>query len=120
MKNRKDPTSEESVREALDNLWKGTEMERVMKQIEQERRVARNRKMLATFLTGRLNPEFLRANTHVVALRGRSDQNNEKAVVAWAHRAIDGHPEQLDELTSEFMLDCYAELTTILLENQYL
>ncbi|PLX61148.1 hypothetical protein [Sedimenticola selenatireducens] len=112
-------TIDESVREALDNLYKGTEVEQAMTQAEKSRRAKRNRNMLASFLTGRLNPEFLRLNTHVTNLHGCTDQNNEKAVIRWAHRKIEDNPEQLEKLTAEFMVECYEELTEILLENQY-
>ncbi|MEJ1366239.1 MAG: hypothetical protein RPU42_14270 [Candidatus Sedimenticola sp. (ex Thyasira tokunagai)] len=79
-----------------------------------------NRKMLTSYLLGRLNPDFLRSSTHVPPLGIHGDNTNEQAVSTWANRKLDENPDQLQGLTSVFMVDTYRELQEILLENEYL
>ncbi len=117
---KKKVASEKAVREALENLYKGTAIERAMEITLRDMCEKRNRKMLATFLLSRLNQEFLRVNTHVPVLAKSNEGSNEDAVKAWADQKLDHHPEQLRELTSEFMIDAYSELQEILIENEYL
>ena len=117
---KKKAASDEAVREALENLYKGTAIEEAMEITFRNMCEKKSRKMLATFLLSRLNPEFLCVNTHVPVLTKSNKGSNEEAVKAWADQKLDHHPEQLLELTSEFMIDTYHELQDILLENEYL
>ncbi|MES9845646.1 MAG: hypothetical protein ABW131_13440 [Candidatus Sedimenticola sp. 6PFRAG5] len=114
------PGSDEAVREAMDNLYRGTAIDRAMELTTRMRQEKNNRKMLTSFLLGRLNPEFLQSNTHVPALGENGDRSNEEAVVTWANRRIEENPEQLQEITSGFMVDTYHDLQEILIEHQYI
>lgn len=114
------PGSDEAVREAMENLYKGTAIDRAMELTTRMRQEKNNRKMLASFLLGRLNPNFLQTSTHVPILGMHGDNTNEQAVITWANKKLDENPYQLQELTSVFMVDSYRELQEILLENEHL
>lgn len=117
---KKKVASEKAVKEALENLYKDTPIERAMEITLRNMCEKHSRGMLSTFLLSRLNQDFLRVNTHVPVLAKSNEGSNEDAVKAWADQKLDQHPEQLRELTSEFMIDTYRELQEILIENEYL
>ncbi len=117
---KKKVASDEAVREALESLYKGTLIEEAMDLTLRLMREKDHRKRLASFLISRLNQDFLRINSHVPALGKQGDRNNEQAVCTWANRKFDKNPEQLEEITSEFMVNTYYELQEILIENRYL
>ncbi len=114
------PGSDEAVREAMENLYVGTSIDRAMELTMRMRQEKNNRKMLTSFLLGRLNSDFLRLCTHVPILGMHGDNTNEQAVITWANKKLDENPDQLQELTSVFMVDTYRELQEILIEHQYL
>ncbi|MEW8474194.1 MAG: hypothetical protein AB2652_15735 [Candidatus Thiodiazotropha endolucinida] len=114
------PGSDEAVREAMENLYKDTPVNDFLDLAIRQMREKSHRNRFASFLISRLNPDFLYCNSHVPALAGDGATNNEQAVRAWADKKLDENPYQLEELTSEFMVDAYHELQEILIENRYL
>ncbi|MES9874265.1 MAG: hypothetical protein ABW146_14200 [Candidatus Sedimenticola sp. 6PFRAG7] len=117
---KKKVASDKAVREAMDNLYKDTPINEVLDLVIRQMGEKNNRNRFTSFLISRLNRDFLYTNSHTPVLGGHGATNNEQAVRAWADKKLDKNPEQLEELTSEFMLDAYYELQEILVENQHL
>lgn len=111
--------TESDVRKALEELYRGTQIEEVMKMSLREERAKANRKVLLEHLWSQMTPEFLSKSSHVLCFSECGERSNQKAIEAWVDHLLEAHPEQLSNLTRDFVRDTCRKIKELIDESTW-
>lgn len=117
MKTDKQPGTEQAA--TSDGASRGGLIEKVMRDAEEARRAKRSRKTLLDYLQARVSQEFVHSSCYVPFLGGGDQRNNWEAVEAWVDRRLAENPEQVRNLTPDFVVETFQALTSLVEESLY-